>query len=164
MQTSCSLLHYSATRFLSLTFASSSFSYSYNYAYIVIKNDQQSSALSEETIVVAGRRRLSSICSMCLLWTCVLDTQKSVLFQMSSLLHFYRTRSATTINQLRPIQRIRSHSPDDVLLRQTVIDLSRNVICFFYVLFSLFSLQFNLFVRITEKKLTLRFLIYWKKM
>jgi hypothetical protein len=38
---------------------------------------------------------------------------------MSSLLHFYRTRSATTINQLKPLQRIRSHSPDDVLLRQT---------------------------------------------
>ncbi|CAF4622402.1 unnamed protein product, partial [Rotaria sp. Silwood2] len=38
---------------------------------------------------------------------------------MSSLLHFYRTRSATTINQLKPLQHIRSRSPDDVLLRRT---------------------------------------------
>ncbi|CAF4510459.1 unnamed protein product, partial [Rotaria magnacalcarata] len=38
---------------------------------------------------------------------------------MSSLLHFYRTRSATTINQLKPLQQIRSRSPDDVLLRRT---------------------------------------------
>ncbi|CAF0796850.1 unnamed protein product [Rotaria sordida] len=38
---------------------------------------------------------------------------------MSSLLHFYRTRSATTINQLKPLQHIRSRSPDDVLFRRT---------------------------------------------
>lgn len=37
---------------------------------------------------------------------------------MSSLLEFYRARSATTINQLKPLQRIRSNSPDDILQRQ----------------------------------------------
>jgi hypothetical protein len=49
---------------------------------------------------------------------CVLETHPN--FQMSSLLHFYRTRSATTINQLKPLQNIRSRSPDDVLHRQEV--------------------------------------------
>jgi hypothetical protein len=39
---------------------------------------------------------------------------------MSSLLRFYRTRSATTINQLKPLQHVRSRSPDDVLQRQKV--------------------------------------------
>jgi hypothetical protein len=47
---------------------------------------------------------------------CVLETHSN--FRMSSLLHFYRTRSATTINQLKPLQQIRSRSPDDVLHRQ----------------------------------------------
>jgi hypothetical protein len=83
---------------------------------------------------------------------------------MSSLLHFYRTRSATTINQLKPLQRIRSHSPDDVLLRQTVIYSKvfkadfvgvLLIIFFFYrhQIFLLFLLQSNLFakpVRITR--------------
>jgi len=56
---------------------------------------------------------------------CVLETHPN--FQMSSLLHFYRTRSATTINQLKPLQNIRSRSPDDVLHRQEVKnDLLKN--------------------------------------
>lgn len=41
---------------------------------------------------------------------------------MSSFLHFYRAHSATTINQLKPLERIRSRSPDDVLQHQQVND------------------------------------------
>ena len=54
---------------------------------------------------------------------CVLETHLNI--KMSSLLHFYRVRSATTINQLKPLQHIRSRSPDDVLTRQKVIISSK---------------------------------------
>jgi hypothetical protein len=50
---------------------------------------------------------------------CVLETHSNI--QMSSLLHFYRARSATALNQLKPLQHVRSRSPDDVLQRQKVI-------------------------------------------
>jgi len=92
----------------------------------------------------------------------VLETHTNI--SMSSLLHFYRTRSATTINQLKPLQRIRSHSPDDILLRKTVIyskeykehhpvDLLLPIYFYHQQIFLLFLLQSNLFakpVRITR--------------
>jgi hypothetical protein len=112
-----SLLHYSGTSFLSSSFASSSPFHTHTATH----TSHKWSAV--ENWVVDNCRRRSTfyvcICSTCFLSYCVLETHTNI--SMSSLLHFYRTRSATTINQLKPLQRIRSHSPDDVLLRQTVI-------------------------------------------
>jgi hypothetical protein len=56
---------------------------------------------------------------------CVLETHSNI--QMSSLLHSYRARSATTLNQLKPLQHVRSRSPDDVLHRQKVTQHKSNI-------------------------------------
>jgi hypothetical protein len=136
--------------------------------------------------VVDNCRRRSTfyvcICSFFFLSYCVLETHINI--SMSSLLHFYRTRSATTINQLKPLQRIRSHSPDDVLHRQKVIYKSILLIYyypyFFLIInFLLLLFQSNLFakpVRITandnkvshltreekeEKKIIFFFLVFF---
>ncbi len=136
-----SLLHYSGTSFLSPSFASSP--PSPFHTHTATHTSHKWSAV--ENWVVDNCRRRSTlyecICSICFLSYCVLETHPHIL--MSSLLHFYRTRSATTINQLKPLQRIRSRSPDDVLLRQTVIysKVYNNILCiyfnadFFFVVF-----------------------------
>jgi len=69
-------------------------------------------------IIVAGRQVLFLMLINFISYY-VLDTSLKTIF-MSALFHFYRARSATAINQLKPLQQIRSRSPDDVLHRQKV--------------------------------------------
>ena len=65
---------------------------------------------------------------------------------MSSI-QFYRVRSATTINQLKPLQHVRSRSPDDVLQRQKVIEHRRattsNIRQIFFFLLSIIGKFFH---------------------
>jgi hypothetical protein len=119
MRTS-SLLHHSGTSFLFPSFASSSPSSSF-CPHTTTHTSPKWSAVKSWVVNNCRRRSTFSfcICSICFLSICVLETHSII--SMSSLLHFYRTRSATTINQLKPLQRIRSHSRDDFLARQTVI-------------------------------------------
>ena len=130
-----SLLHYSGTSFLFPSFASSSsspspslLSFSSSPFHIHTATQTSHKWSADESWLVDNCRRRSTLSVyvypfVFFHWSCVLETHWAI--PMSSLLHFYRTRSATTINQLKPLQRIRSHSPDDVLLRQKVIDVQR---------------------------------------
>lgn len=150
-----SLLHYSGTSFLSSSFASSPSSSSSPFHTHTTTHTSHKWSAVENWVEDNCRRRSTfyvCICSTCFLSYCVLETHSNI--SMSSLLHFYRTRSATTINQLKPLQRIRSHSPDDVLLRQTVIYskwkaypvvLLLHIFFYRHQIFLLLFLQSNLF-------------------